>query len=66
MNAGLSMLASGPPLELTTGSFLSHAFDGAVYVSENLLLFAFAAAGLDYCFKTRLLSPFPIKRPTSR
>ncbi|XP_062146821.1 uncharacterized protein LOC133854599 [Alnus glutinosa] len=63
---GLSMLASGPPLELNTGSFLSHAFDGAVYVSENLLLFAFAAAGLDYCFKSRLLSPFPIKRPTSR
>jgi hypothetical protein len=29
------MLASGPPLELNTGSFFSHAFDGAVYVSES-------------------------------
>ncbi|XP_059442259.1 uncharacterized protein LOC132174642 isoform X2 [Corylus avellana] len=63
---GLSMLASGPPLELNTGSFFSHAFDGAVYVSENLLLFVFAAVGLEYCFKMRLLSPFPIKRSTSR
>ncbi|KAG7952819.1 hypothetical protein I3843_12G077800 [Carya illinoinensis] len=58
---GLAMLGSGPPLELNTGSFLSHAFDGAVYVSENLLLFLFAGVGLDYCFKARLLSPFPKK-----
>ena len=57
---------SGPPLELNTGSFLSHAFDGAVYVSENLFLFVFASVGLDYCFKMKLLSPFPIKNSISR
>lgn len=60
------MLGSGPPLELNTGSFLSHAFDGAVYVSENFFLFVFAAVGLDYCFKMKLLSPFPIKKSISR
>ncbi|XP_030941521.1 uncharacterized protein LOC115966425 [Quercus lobata] len=37
---------SGPPLELNTGSFLLHAFDGAVNVSENLFLFFFASVGL--------------------
>ena len=37
---------SGPPLELNTGSFLSHALDGAVNVSENLFLFVFASVGL--------------------
>lgn len=63
---GLAMLGSGPPLELNTESILSHAFDGAVYVSENLLIFVFAAVGLDYCFKMRLLSPFPLKRSVSR
>ncbi|XP_030951793.1 uncharacterized protein LOC115975229 [Quercus lobata] len=63
---GLAMLGSGPPLELNTGSFLSHAFDGAVYVSENLFLFVFASVGLDYCFKMKLLSPFPIKKSISR
>ena len=60
------MLGSGPPLELNTGSFLSHAFDGAVHVSENLFLFVFASVGLDYCFKMKLLSPFPIKKSSSR
>uniref|UniRef100_A0A2N9FZC2 Homer protein n=1 Tax=Fagus sylvatica TaxID=28930 RepID=A0A2N9FZC2_FAGSY len=63
---GLAMLGSGPPLELNTGSFLSHGFDGAVFVSENLFLFVFATVGLDYCFKAKLLSPFPIKRSVSR
>ena len=60
------MLGSGPPLELNTRRFLSHAFDGAVYVSENLFLFVFAFVGLDYCFKMKLLSPLPIKKPISR
>ena len=60
------MLGSGPPLELNTRRFLSHAFDGAVYVSENLFLFVFAFVGLDYCFKMKLLSLFPIKKPISR
>ncbi|KAK0587606.1 hypothetical protein LWI29_025667 [Acer saccharum] len=59
---GLGTLLGGPPLELNTESFLSHAFNGAVYVSENLLIFFFAAVSLDFCFKMRLLSPFPMKK----
>lgn len=61
-NAGLAELEAGQPLEFTLGSVLSLAADGAVFVSENLFIFIFAAIGLDYCFKMRLLSPFPIKR----
>lgn len=61
-NAGLAELEAGPPLEFTLGSILSHAVEGSVFVSENLFIFVFAAVGLDYCFKMRLLSPFPIKR----
>ena len=61
-NAGLGTLSGGPPLELDPGRFLSHAFDGALYVSQNLLVFLFAAVGLDFCFKMRILSPFPMKR----
>ncbi|XP_062074636.1 uncharacterized protein LOC133778657 [Humulus lupulus] len=63
---GLAALSAGQPLELNTESLLSHAFDGATYVSQNLFVFAFAAVGLDYCFKARLLSPFPIERSISR
>lgn len=59
---GLGTLGGGPPLELDPGSFLSHAVDGAVYVSQNLLIFLFAAVGLDFCIKMRVLSPFPMKR----
>ncbi|XP_022738438.1 uncharacterized protein LOC111291114 isoform X2 [Durio zibethinus] len=59
---GLGTLGGGPPLELDPESFLSHAVDGAVYVSQNLIIFLFAAIGLDFCIKMRLLSPFPIKR----
>ncbi|GAV68714.1 hypothetical protein CFOL_v3_12217 [Cephalotus follicularis] len=58
---GLATMAGGLPLEPTAGSLWSHTYDGAVYVSENLLVFLFAAIGLDFCFKIRLLSPFPIK-----
>lgn len=63
--AGLAMLDGGKPLELNTDSLVSHAFDGAVYVSENLFVFLSAAIALDYLFKTRLLSPFPIKKSVS-
>ncbi|KAK9926398.1 hypothetical protein M0R45_023631 [Rubus argutus] len=62
---GLAMLDGGKPLELNTDSLVSHAFDGAVYVSENLFVFLSAAIALDYLFKTRLLSPFPIKKSVS-
>lgn len=63
---GLATLAGGQPLELDPESFLSHAFNGAKYASENLLIFAFAAVSLDFCFKMGLLSPFPMKRSASR
>lgn len=56
------MLSGGPPLELNSESFLSHAFNGAVYVSENLLIFLFAAVSLDFCFKMKYISPYPIKK----
>ncbi|KAI3996236.1 hypothetical protein MKX01_026704 [Papaver californicum] len=59
---GLAVVGAGPPLELDTQSLLSHAVDGAVNVSENLLIFVFASVALDFCFKMRLLSPFPVKR----
>ncbi|TYH97906.1 hypothetical protein ES332_A12G272800v1 [Gossypium tomentosum] len=63
---GLGTLGGGAPLELDPGSFLSHAVDGAVYVSQNLLVFLFAAVGLDFCIKMRILSPFPMKRSAPR
>ncbi|KAK4801641.1 hypothetical protein SAY86_022128 [Trapa natans] len=58
---GLGALGVGPPLELNPESFLSHAVDGVTYVSESLLVFAFAAVGLDFCFKTGLISTFPLR-----
>ncbi|GFQ06046.1 hypothetical protein PHJA_002748600 [Phtheirospermum japonicum] len=57
---GLGKLGGGPPLELDVVSFASHAFNGAIYVSENLLVFLFAGVALDFCIKLRILSPFPI------
>ncbi|GJX86451.1 hypothetical protein Tco_0337225 [Tanacetum coccineum] len=62
---GLATLGEGPPLKLEVGSILSHAFSGAVYVSESLLIFLFAAVGLDFCIKVGILSPFPIETPVS-
>ncbi|KAB2604752.1 hypothetical protein D8674_041526 [Pyrus ussuriensis x Pyrus communis] len=62
---GLATLDGGKPLELNAGSFVSHAFDGAIYVSQSLFVFLSAAVALDYCFKTGLLSPFPIKKSVS-
>ncbi|XP_061344855.1 uncharacterized protein LOC133290736 [Gastrolobium bilobum] len=59
---GLATLGGGPLLELNFESFLSHVQNGTIYVSENLFIFVSAAVGLDYCLKTRLLSPFPIDR----
>lgn len=59
---GLATLGGGPLDELNFETFLSHALDGTIYVSENLLIFVSAAVTLDYCLKTRLLSPFPIDR----
>ncbi|XP_076956070.1 uncharacterized protein LOC143631104 [Bidens hawaiensis] len=63
---GLATLGGGPPMELEVGSVLAHAFTGAVYVSENLLIFLFAAVGLDFCIKLGVLSPFPIETDVSK
>lgn len=65
-NAGLAMLGAGQPLELNTESFISHAFDGAIYVSQSLFVFVSAAVALDYCFKMGILGSFPMKRSISR
>ncbi|KAG5413816.1 hypothetical protein IGI04_001383 [Brassica rapa subsp. trilocularis] len=56
---GLGMLSRGPPLELSWESLLSHGIDGAVLVSQSVLIFAFASISLDFCFKLKLLKPFP-------
>ncbi|XP_074317669.1 uncharacterized protein LOC141653723 [Silene latifolia] len=60
---GLATLGAASPLELNSESLLSHAIDAAVFVSQDLLIFVFAAVSLDFCFKTRVISPFPIKPP---
>lgn len=59
---GLAILSAGPLLELNFESLLAYAWDGTIYVSENLIIFVSAAVSLDYCLKTRLLSPFPIDK----
>ncbi|KAH9612063.1 hypothetical protein KSS87_023005, partial [Heliosperma pusillum] len=58
---GLATLGATSPLELNSESLLSHALDAAFFVSQDLLVFVFAAVTLDFCFKTRVISPFPIK-----
>ncbi|XP_073133137.1 uncharacterized protein [Henckelia pumila] len=63
---GLGALEGGPPLELEASSILSHILDGAVYISESLLIFSFAAVALDFCIKVGILSPFPIDRSVTR
>uniref|UniRef100_A0A0E0M3P5 Uncharacterized protein n=1 Tax=Oryza punctata TaxID=4537 RepID=A0A0E0M3P5_ORYPU len=59
---GLAMVESGRPFELSTDALISLALDGAVSVVENILTFLPAAIALDYCFKMRLLSPFPTRK----
>ncbi|XP_022965244.1 uncharacterized protein LOC111465167 [Cucurbita maxima] len=59
---GLATLDGGVPLEFNAESFSSHVTDAAVYVSENLYIFISAAVALEFCFKLRLLSPFPIRK----
>ncbi|KAI7736974.1 hypothetical protein M8C21_027250 [Ambrosia artemisiifolia] len=36
------------------------AVSGAVCVSENVIIFLIAAAGLDICYKMKILSPYPL------
>ncbi|KAI0514298.1 hypothetical protein KFK09_010333 [Dendrobium nobile] len=58
---GLAEIEAGKPVELNLGSFVSHSIHGAVSVSENIIIFTAAAIALDFCFKMRLLSPFPME-----
>ena len=50
-DAGLATLGGGPLPEPNIESFLSHAQEGTIYLSENLLIFVSAAVALDYCLK---------------
>lgn len=59
---GLAALSAGKPLELNLGSLISYSFDGAVLISEGVFIFLSASIALDFCFKTRLLSPFPARK----
>uniref|UniRef100_A0A0D9XFX5 Uncharacterized protein n=1 Tax=Leersia perrieri TaxID=77586 RepID=A0A0D9XFX5_9ORYZ len=59
---GLAMVESGMPFELSTDALISLTLDGTVSVVENILTFLPAAIALDFCFKMRLLSPFPTRK----
>ncbi|KAL2902931.1 Lissencephaly-1-like protein [Bienertia sinuspersici] len=62
LKTGLATLSGGSPLEFNSASFVSHAVDGGLFVLQDLLIFTFAAVSLDFCFKTRSVSPFPIDK----
>ncbi|KAK3129642.1 hypothetical protein QOZ80_6BG0482710 [Eleusine coracana subsp. coracana] len=60
---GLALLESGGrTFELSTDALMSIALSGAVSVVENIFIFLPAAVALDYCFKMRILSPFPARK----
>ncbi|KAJ6840536.1 uncharacterized protein M6B38_310100 [Iris pallida] len=59
---GLAALGAGMPLELNMNSLISHSIDGSVCVAENIFIFLSASVALDFCFKMKLLSPFPIRK----
>ncbi|KAK3132860.1 hypothetical protein QOZ80_6AG0528680 [Eleusine coracana subsp. coracana] len=60
---GLALLESGSrTFELSTDALMSIALSGAVSVVENIFIFLPAAVALDYCFKMRILSPFPARK----
>ncbi|CAH1415383.1 unnamed protein product [Lactuca virosa] len=63
---GLATLDERLCLEQEAGNVVSNALNGAVCVSENVLIFIFAAAGLDICYKMGILSPFPVESSASR
>ncbi|KAI4365284.1 hypothetical protein MLD38_021281 [Melastoma candidum] len=59
---GLGYFDRGPPPVLNLESLQSYLLDGAVYISESLIIFTFAAVALDFLFKMGILSPFPISK----
>ncbi|XP_071696149.1 uncharacterized protein [Rutidosis leptorrhynchoides] len=62
---GMATLDGRSSLGHEDGSFLSHGLSGAVCVSENVIVFLLAAAGLDICYKMGILSPFPLESSVS-
>lgn len=58
---GLAELDGGKPLELNSVNLVSLFINGAVSVSENIIVFLAAAVALDFCFKLRFLNSFPIR-----
>ncbi|KAJ3692736.1 hypothetical protein LUZ60_011831 [Juncus effusus] len=58
---GLATLEAGRTLELSTDGLISFSIEGGIFVAQNCFIFLFAAVALDYCIKTRFLSPFPMK-----
>ncbi|KAF3325023.1 hypothetical protein FCM35_KLT11180 [Carex littledalei] len=58
---GLAGFEAGNSLELSTNGLISSSVSGAISVAENIFIFLFAAVALDFCFKVRLLSPFPME-----
>ncbi|CAA7399802.1 unnamed protein product [Spirodela intermedia] len=61
---GLSTVEAGRGAWEFSGidGFLQLAADGAIHVSESTFIFLFSAVALDFCFKTRVLSPGPIRK----
>ncbi|KAJ3690684.1 hypothetical protein LUZ61_019848 [Rhynchospora tenuis] len=58
---GLAEFEVGNSLELSTDGLISSSVAGAISVAQNLFIFLFAAIALDFCFKMRFLSPFPMR-----
>jgi hypothetical protein len=58
---GLAGFEAGNSLELSTNGLISSSVTGGISVAQNIFIFLFAAVALDFCFKMRVLSPFPMK-----
>lgn len=62
VNMGYKFYDAG--LATLDGQLSLDVFSGAVCVSENILIFLFAAAGLDISYKMGIISPFPLTTRT--
>lgn len=59
--AGLAGFEAGNSLELSPDGLISSSVMGGISVAQNIFIFLFAAVALDFCFKMRIVSPFPMK-----
>lgn len=59
---GFAALGAEKLLELDASSLVSFSIDGTVLVFESIFIFLSASIALDFCLKTRLLSPFPVRK----